>query len=188
MNPSFHNEEERERERRSAESKTITLCICIIYRYCQEVISISSDVVRIGLEEEKKRSKERELFQSAYQKALESNQQASSVMVQKYEEEKLKASRVRDLLLFTLFHFQLLNEHQIDTLGEKISKFHHDVMTLEMQLVDQLEVIHTNTHYSGYTYMHMCACTLECTILHVCYTLSLISLSTCTVFASCVLQ
>lgn len=35
---------------------------------------------------------------------------------------------------------QLLNDHQIDTLGEKISKLHHDIMTLEMQLVDQLEV------------------------------------------------
>lgn len=176
---------ERERERGVLSQKTITRCMCIICRYCQEVISVSSDIVRIGLEEEKKRSKERELFESAYQKALESNQQASSVMVQKYEEEKIKASRARDILLFTLFHLQLLNEHQIDTLGEKISKFHHDVMTLEMQLVDQLEVMYTNTHYSGYTYMNMCVCTLVCTIL--CYTLSIIP-STCTFFASCVLQ
>lgn len=46
----------------------------------------------IGLEEEKKRTRERELFQSAYQKALELNQKSSSEMVQKYEEDKAKAS------------------------------------------------------------------------------------------------
>ena len=70
---------------------------CIIHalifiRYCTEVVKISTDIVSIGLEEEKKRTRERELFQSAYQKALELNQKSSSELVQKYEEEKTKVS------------------------------------------------------------------------------------------------
>lgn len=61
-----------------------------MYRYCREVTVISKGIVDIGLEEEKKRRRENELFDSAYKTALESNQQKSVHLVQEYEIEKTK--------------------------------------------------------------------------------------------------
>lgn len=46
---------------------------------------------------------------------------------------------VGKLYYYNVFE-QLIGEHQINLLGEKITELHYDLMKFEMQLVDQVDV------------------------------------------------
>lgn len=94
-------------------------------KYHDNALLISEEIRAIGLEEEDKRRKEREAFFIALKKALESNQEISVNRIQQYEKEKT----------------QLLAEQQSEVIDQKITELHHELMKLEMLLVDQLDEI-----------------------------------------------
>jgi hypothetical protein len=93
--------------------------------YYKQVLEICKEMVQIGLEHERKRCAEREMFFTSHRKALEANQSASFAKVQAFEKEKVK----------------LLSDNQSELFGEKITEFHYAVIKLEMQLVDQIDDI-----------------------------------------------
>lgn len=63
-------------------------------RYCKQVVQISNEIVRIGLEEEEKRRTDRESFYNAHKQALESNQEESVLRIKQYETEKAKVNHL----------------------------------------------------------------------------------------------
>ena len=121
-------------------------------RFEADFVACCNHLVKVGLEERKKRLKEVEDYRATHKRASEANQQVCVERVKSFEELKAQV-RLSAFLCTCVCHFYFCSyfsllqlvpgvrgKSVLKELEAAIESLDHDLMRLEMQLVEQLDV------------------------------------------------